>query len=126
MKKHLLFILFFVPLLCFGQTYNTYDEALEGFKTFASNKGFKACEAKYDACKHLKKATMRTLDEQANQLTGRMDIEVIYDYKYVGCYIGWDQYNGSAKIKGYITQTPEGKFKYGERGVEVLHWDIDD
>lgn len=123
MQIFLFFLLFLFPALAFSQTFRTYDEALTAFKTFSMERGFKACEAKYSACKHLSKSTLRTLVEQLNQNTGRMDVELIYDYKYVGCYIGFHSYTGSAKVLGYITPTPEGKFKYGERGVVVLHWD---
>jgi hypothetical protein len=125
MKFFSIVLLILFPYLSHSQSFSTYDRALEAFKEYAKNSGFRACEAKYEACKHLRSSSIRNIDEIPNQSTGRIDVDIIYDYHYVGCYIGWDQYNGSAKVKGYIVQTSDGQFKYGERGVEVLQWDRD-
>lgn len=124
--KYLLSIIFvFLSLGAYSQSYSTYSQAFEAFKEFASNRGFKACERKYSHCKKLRSATIKSFNEQPDHSANRMDIEITYAYQYAGCYIGWDQYNGTARIRGYIMQLSNGQFQYGTGSIEVLHWDMD-
>ncbi len=118
--------LLLISTVVFSQTsseYSTYDDAFEAFKKSSKMKGFEAVENKYKACKNLSAATIRNIDEGMNEFTGRMEVHITWDYKYVGCYIGYHKYNGSALVKASISKTPSGKYKISEKGVEVLSWD---
>jgi len=107
----------------YEKEYTTYDSAFEALKAHSKNKGFKAVENKYKACKNLEGATIKNIDEGLNEFTGRMEVHITWDYKYSGCYWGIHKYNGSAKVKSSISKTEKGYFKISERGVDVLSWD---
>jgi len=125
MKKFLCFLAFcfFCVSYSYGQEYKTYDEAFEAFKSYSMSKGFSAITAKYKHCKNKENQDMEDVSEEMNEYTGRMDVSVTWNYKYCGCYLGIHKYTGSARVKGYISRTSSGKFKYGDRGVSVLHYD---
>lgn len=124
--KHLFFVLFtFFSICSFAQTFDDYESALQHLKDWSKRVGFDAVEDKYSHCKHLNSASLKNIEEIPNEIIGRIDVEITWDYQYKGCYIGWDQYDGTAMVKAYITPTSSGKFKTGNRGVQVLYYEPD-
>jgi hypothetical protein len=128
-KNAFVFFVTFVLLSAnhvYGQNYSsyrTYDEALESFKEVSKSRGFSAIEVNYTHCKQLRNAEVSDLDETANEFLDRMDITIKWYYRYVGCYVGLHKYTGSVEIKGYISRTSDGRYRYGERSMKVLHYD---
>lgn len=119
----LLLVIISTVLYSQSNTYSTYDDAYQAFKRSSKMKGFESVENKYRACKHISTATIRNIDEGMNEFTGKMEIHITWDYKYVGYYIGYHKYTGSTLVKGSIARSSNGRYKIYEKGVEVLYWD---